>query len=480
LDADFSSAARTGIGYRTACAVRVFKLNGMPSARRVLGAALVAASLAGLSASAAGAAEVRLDRLSRDCRVPCSPSYFEELVVRGGSGEANRLSVARGEAGEFQVTDVGASLRAGPGCTAVAQQRVDCPTSSPLWTAFVFAGDGDDTVSSSVAVNVDGGSGDDRLAGSPGADVLYGGTGRDVLRGAGGDDGLHDGRLLTFEAPDWPGQSVGSPVRSRVAPVRAARDAFDGGAGVDTLGYSGRRRGVVVDLSRDRDAGARDEDDSVRGLEGVVGTAGKDRLLGDELANSLDGGAGDDLLVGRAGDDRLELGAGSNRARGDAGDDSIVIFQTSQVERQRVACGSGRDEVFHLFPNDFAEDDCEAVFVGATIRALLPPRSGPRPPLASLESPLLCLSGECSARLAVRLARSPTRRLPRLKGLLLASARATTSSGGRIALTAHLSERGGRLLRRYRSLLVRISLTGTGALSEGGGAYLTRLRAPAP
>jgi len=47
--------------------------------------------------------------------------------------------------------------------------------------AYVLAGDRGDTVISSTAVNVDGGSGNERLAGSPFADALYGGRGRDVL-----------------------------------------------------------------------------------------------------------------------------------------------------------------------------------------------------------------------------------------------------------------------------------------------------------
>jgi RTX calcium-binding nonapeptide repeat (4 copies) len=244
--------------------------NGMPLVRRALSAVLVGALLPGLSASTAGAAEVRLDRIGFGKYGGPPPGYSEELVVRAAPGEANRLTVARGAAGELQVLDVGASLRAGPGCTAVAAQEVECPTSSPSLTAFVFAGGGDDTVSSSVGVNVDGGRGDDRLVGSPAADVLYGGRGRDVLRAGDGDDALQDGRLHTFDSPDWPGESLGSHLRSRIVPVRAERDVFDGGAGVDSLGYRGRRRGILVDLSHGGSpAGAPGEGDRLRALESI-------------------------------------------------------------------------------------------------------------------------------------------------------------------------------------------------------------------
>jgi Ca2+-binding RTX toxin-like protein len=353
----------------------------MPFARRALPAVLVAASLTGLSASAAGAAEVRLDRIGHGKYGGPPPGYSEELVVRAAAGEVNRLSVARGAAGDVQVTDVGGSLDAGPGCMAVRAEQVNCPTTSPSLTAFVFAGDGDDTVSSSVAVNVDGGSGDDRLVGSPAADALYGGKGQDVLRGDDGDDALQDGRLVTFGAADWPGESLGSHLRSRIEPVRAERDVFDGGAGVDGLGYTGRRRGIVVDLSRgDRPAGAPGEGDLLQGLERVDGTEGDDRLLGDDVANSLGGHAGDDLLIGRGGDDELRGHLGSNRLRGNAGDDLIGVetaFPFRRLGKQRVSCGPGQDQVSTPLSQDFVEDDCETLLIGELyeVHSLLPPTS---------------------------------------------------------------------------------------------------------
>jgi hypothetical protein len=459
----------------------VFKVDGMPLARRALVSVLVAASLAGLSASAAGAAEVRLDRVGFGKYGGPAPGYSERLVVRAPAGEANRLTVARGAAGEFQVADVGATLRAGPGCTAVGAQQVDCATSSPFLTAFVFAGDGDDTVSSSVAVHVDGGSGDDRLAGSPAADALYGGKGRDVLHGDDGDDALQDGRLLTSTGPEWLGESPWSYLRSRFAPVRAERDIFDGGAGVDTLGYTGRPAGVVVDLSRGAPhAGARGEGDLLRGLEGVDGTDGEDRLLGNDAANTLRGRAGNDRLVGRGGDDELRGHAGSNRLRGNAGDDLISVetaLPLPRLGRQRVTCGPGSDQVSTPLPNDFVEDDCETLFISELyeVHSLLPPTSWRRPPLASFTR---CVELSCSIRLEVRLARSPDRRLPRLKGLLLGRASATIPWGTGAAVTVSLSDRGSRLLRRYRTLFIRVSLTNFAFPGSSAPSYLTRLRAP--
>jgi hemolysin type calcium-binding protein len=461
----------------------------MALARIGLVGALVAVALPVSLVSVAEAAEVRLERFYFDCtRKQCPPNYGERLVVRAGRGEANRLSVGFGAAGEFQVRDAGPALHAGPGCVLSAGQLVACPTSTPLLAAYVLAGDRGDRVTSSVAVNVDGGGGDDRLAGSPLADALYGGKGRDVVRGNGGDDTLRDGRLPRLVTPEEDmGRSFPPPQLEPAIAVPAESDVFDGGLGTDTLGYEGRRRGVIADLARtDRHAGAPGEGDSLRGLEAVVGSGGDDRIFGNDLSNSLAGAGGDDLLVGRDGDDQLVGGSGSNQARGGAGDDDISPGLNADVLEnvQRVRCGPGQDEVGSMFSKDFAEDDCESVVVSESfpIRPHLPLTSLARPPLATMDSPLVCGTAECSARLYVRLARSPDPRRPGLKGLVLGSASGSATLNNRITLTANLSERGSVLLRRYRSLLVRIGLSTTGALSATGGSgwYLTRLRAPAP
>jgi Ca2+-binding RTX toxin-like protein len=125
---------------------------------------------------------------------------------------------------------------------------------------------------------------------------------------------------------------------------------------------------------------------SLRGLEQIEGGNGGDLLLGDDSPNSLLGADGDDRLVGRSGDNSLALGAGSNQARGDAGDDTIGALRADLLlERQRIACGPGRDQVDDMFRNDFAEDDCETIVIAEfhELQALLPPASWERPRLAT-------------------------------------------------------------------------------------------------
>jgi hypothetical protein len=173
--------------------------------------------------------------------------------------------------------------------------------------------------------------------------------------------------------------------------------------------------------------------------------------------------------------------------RGDADDDLIQVDSISAAPplgRQRVFCGPGRDRAEHLLPNDFGDDDCESVviFESIAVRSLLPPPSLRRPPLASINE---CIAiQQCNMELEVRLARSPNRRQPRLRGLLLGRASATLPSSilpnvTVPTLTVRLSERGSRLLGRYRTLLIRIRLNvSSDSMGDGSGAYLTRLRAP--
>jgi hypothetical protein len=118
----------------------------MALARIGLVGALVAVALPVSLVSVAEAAEVRLERFYFDCtRTSCPPNYGERLVVRGGRGEANRLSVGFGAGGEFQVRDAGPALHAGPGCMLSAEQLVVCETSTPssrpmFWPATAATG----------------------------------------------------------------------------------------------------------------------------------------------------------------------------------------------------------------------------------------------------------------------------------------------------------------------------------------------------
>ena len=125
----------------------------------------------------------------------------ELLRVLASPGEANALTVAAGLTdASLIVTDPGAPLSAGPGCTVGADGSASCSAPAgggPVASIDVDAGDLDDSVSVAAALpaQILGGEGDDRIAGGEGDDTLLGGVGADFADGGRGDDSvdLRDG-----------------------------------------------------------------------------------------------------------------------------------------------------------------------------------------------------------------------------------------------------------------------------------------------
>ena len=74
---------------------------------------------------------------------------------------------------------------------------------------------------------------------------------------------------------------------------------------VDTLDYSRRSTGVVVDMTRGLIPGAA----KAFGMEQVIGTPKDDLLRGDARDNILQGGGGFDILIGEDGNDKLVAGS---------------------------------------------------------------------------------------------------------------------------------------------------------------------------
>jgi len=103
------------------------------------------------------------------------------------------------------------------------------------------------------------------LGGTEGDNHIKGGAGADTLSGFGGNDRL------------------------------------DGGAGLDTVSYEYATQGVTVDLKTG--VGVGEGSDTLVGIENVLGSGYNDRLIGTELANTLNGGFGGDFMAAGAGDD---------------------------------------------------------------------------------------------------------------------------------------------------------------------------------
>jgi hypothetical protein len=85
---------------------------------------------------------------------------------------------------------------AGPGCEPADSLRGAFCGVFPVTLFRAVLGDEDDVIRSQpsgMAVDYDGGSGNDDLYGSPKADVMAGGSGEDILKGFGGPDTLDPG-----------------------------------------------------------------------------------------------------------------------------------------------------------------------------------------------------------------------------------------------------------------------------------------------
>jgi Ca2+-binding RTX toxin-like protein len=174
--------------------------------------------------------------------------------------------------------------------------------------------------------------GDDSLAGMAGDDLLDGGDGEDVLSGGDANDVLRGG---------------------------AGADILDGGDGVDTADYSDApatnflRIGVVVSL--DSPASWWNADgDTLLNIENVRGSAQRDVLDGNGLANVLWGGDGEDLLnggggndslFGEGGSDLLVGGAGFDRLSGGASADLFRFGAIGDISQRQGATWGGRDEI---------------------------------------------------------------------------------------------------------------------------------------
>ncbi|WP_448660079.1 calcium-binding protein [Sphingomonas sp. CJ99] len=147
---------------------------------------------------------------------------------------------------------------------------------------------------------------DNWITGNSLANVLRGLDGDDTLIGEEGDDLLIGG---------------------------SGADDLRGGDGFDTVSYAAATAGVTVNLLG---AGTPGED-SIEGVESVIGSAHADRMIGSLTGDRLAGGEGGDVLLGlygtdtllgEGGDDVLSGGHGADRIEGGAGRD--VLFAHEQ------------------------------------------------------------------------------------------------------------------------------------------------------
>jgi Ca2+-binding RTX toxin-like protein len=285
-----------------------------------------------------------------------SVTNIQVVQYLAGPGEANAL-VLTVEGTNLRVSDAGAVITPGFGCSAAGADALCDVGSFDLVIVSVSLGDGDDSadlraVDEAEALGgagndqilgsrfniLDGGPGDDQLTGGPDADEVRGGDGNDQLvLGAGFDDAWGGSGNDTVSGGAHGDGVVGGPGDDTIL-GEAGRDFISGNLGDDIV-----RGGVGEDILSERrnvnfllrpGALTGVGNDSLRGLESVwlqagrgnnvlnartwggvavlTGAGGNDVIVGGLRRDALNGGAGDDLLAGRAGRDALRGGPGAD------------------------------------------------------------------------------------------------------------------------------------------------------------------------
>jgi Ca2+-binding RTX toxin-like protein len=212
------------------------------------------------------------------------------------------------------------------------------------------------------------------IAGGAGADVIDGGLGADQLGGGGGNDTAdYSSRTahvsLTLDGADNDGEAgendgiladvenlrggsgadtLQGDAKDNLLDGGPGADQISGGLGVDAVDYSRRTAAVSVTLAGNvADDGEAGENDNVaEDVEGAIGGAGNDMLVGNALAGKLFGGAGDDNISDPGGADAIDAGAGADTVN------SVDGFVDT------VACGAGTDS-FTTDAQDVVAADCE-------------------------------------------------------------------------------------------------------------------------
>ncbi|WP_144290161.1 calcium-binding protein [Ideonella sp. A 288] len=166
------------------------------------------------------------------------------------------------------------------------------------------------THAAALAVNLTGNALVNFLYGGPAGETLSGGAGGDVLVGGPGNDRL------------------------------------DGGADTDLADYSSAGTAVQANLATGLASGGAGNDTLV-GIENLVGTGFDDSLVGSTSGNLLMGAAGDDTIDGGAGPDDLRPGLGNDSVVGGADfDRALFDFSLTAVNVDMaagLAVGEGQD-----------------------------------------------------------------------------------------------------------------------------------------
>jgi Ca2+-binding RTX toxin-like protein len=137
-------------------------------------------------------------------------------------------------------------------------------------------------IGTTSAETLNGGDGNDLLVGNGGNDILNGGNGNDILRGGAGNDTIDGGSgfdMIDFSDASISASTTGLNMTLGLSTVTTTLSNIPGSLG----------------------------DDKYTGIEGVIGTPGKDTITGNAEDNIFRGGGGDDKIDGAGGNDIIDF-----------------------------------------------------------------------------------------------------------------------------------------------------------------------------
>ncbi|WGM46699.1 hypothetical protein KOAAANKH_01572 [Brevundimonas sp. NIBR10] len=284
-----------------------------------------------------------------------------DSLVYGGAGNDTMLAMGTvfGEDGDDFVTMLGGDLDGGAGTDTVrlnyaGQVIADLGAGTVRLSQPNGANVGrltsvENAVGSALSDTIIGDAGANRLAGGGDGDILFGAGGDDILAGDVGDDVLNGGdgfdiadfqtdglfinAIVDLRITTAQNTNMGRDQLSSIEGLSGTRyndrftgddganilrgmdgddtlrgnggdDILDGGSGVDVADYSGATSALRFDLNVGGvyDMGT-DGRDALVSIEGVIGGAFDDVLIGTAGANILAGGVGADTLTGGGGAD---------------------------------------------------------------------------------------------------------------------------------------------------------------------------------
>lgn len=244
---------------------------------------------------------------------------------------------------------------------------------------------GDDTINGGGGNDsLNGGAGNDSLLGGDGNDTFIGSQGIDTIDGGSGRNTvdysafLDDLTIQTFSNTMNNVQIILSGAGNDSLEGNAENNFFFGGDGNDTLAAGGGNNTLNgglgfdyakfsfgpfnINLATGTAAGFNGQQFTFVGVEGILGTFSNDTIVGNSIANDLQGDDGNDVIRGDAGNDTLSGGDNNDTLFGDAGNDSIdggdgndSLIGGAGSDSFAFFRRSGEDQIVDLEINDFVD-----------------------------------------------------------------------------------------------------------------------------